>query len=612
MGCGAGALRAQGPAGRYAADSGSSELLADAGRTTAISSACEAEAAEDGAGAKGDRVVTFCSEVSKHSKDPSIIAGGSSGSTAAWKGDWSALNADIPFGRTVTQEDKLATVKEVYIFRFLTQSQQWMVVDSLVPRFFHKGACITRQHEIGNTFFIIMQGDVRVVISGIKVRSMGKNAYFGERALLFDEPRTATVEAEGDVDLLCLEKQDFMEIVPGLLHKQLMYRIQLQDTSVKLEDLHKVQEIGRGGGGVVDLVEHHATAARYALKRVTKHNDGSIPRDVKREMDLLAMNDHPFVIYLVKTFDSPKHAYMLTELVPGGELYDAIRAMPLLLTRAEAQFYTGSIVLAMEALHARRIIYRDLKPQNVMIDMQGYVKLIDFGIATKLAPGQTKTYTIAGTPHYMSPEAMRGMGYGCSADVWAIGIILYELVCGCVPFGEEYESPDQIFSVVLAGEWSFPDFYKDQAGVKLIGDLLVMNPEKRYGCGREGISEVKRSEYFNRDDCRNDLFEDLLGRELEAPVVPNTETYHSEVASSRPLTKHSRAPSVNSSFMSSSSEEGCGERMTTEEVFDEPDAKQQQKSPSSQSAFDNKDGNQSRSSSKQACVYYKDTSSPRE
>merc|ERR1740138_1628442 len=210
------------------------------------------------------------------------------------------------------------------------------------------------------------------------------------------------------------------------MQQALMERIRLQDTSVTLKDVRQIKVIGKGAAGVVRLVQHKKTGTRYALKRVKKQ-DGKIPDEVKRECDLLAENDHPFIMALVKTFETTTSVYMLTELITGGELHAAIRQIPTVLSRARAQFYTGSVVIVLEELADRNTVYRDLKPENVMLDAQGYLKLIDFGIAKKMPQGESRTFTLIGTPHYMAPEVARGSGYGTEVDLWSLGVIFFEL-----------------------------------------------------------------------------------------------------------------------------------------------------------------------------------------
>merc|ERR1719183_2659285 len=124
------------------------------------------------------------------------------------------------------------------------------------------------------------------------------------------------------------------------------------------------------------------------------------------------------------------------------------------------------MVLVLESLQDRNIVYRDLKPENVMLDQQGYLKLIDFGIAKKLEveAGRNKTFTMIGTPHYMAPEVMRGHGYGTEVDIWSFGVMVFEFVCGYLPFADELEDPTEVCTAVLKDALSFPAGYKDPNG----------------------------------------------------------------------------------------------------------------------------------------------------
>merc|ERR1719215_1095992 len=137
-----------------------------------------------------------------------------------------------------------------------------------------------------------------------------------------------------------------------------------------------------------------------------------------RESELLNENRHPFIMRLVNLYETQQYAYMLTELITGGELHAAIRSITTTLSRTQTQFYAGSLVLVLEELLERNIVFRDLKPENVMLDHQGYLKLIDFGIAKKFEENQSRTFTMIGTPHYMAPETMLGKGYGSEVDLW--------------------------------------------------------------------------------------------------------------------------------------------------------------------------------------------------
>lgn len=421
---------------------------------------------------------------------------------------------------------KFVLAKKVHIFRHLSQEQTNNLVKSFVLQRYRQGAHVINQGEMGTAFFVISSGEVKVTIDSREIRTMGKNAYFGERALLFDEPRTASVEVTStEAELWSIEKKTFSAIVKGNMQAELMHRIRLQDTSVTLKDVKQVKVIGAGAAGVVRLVEHKKTGMRYALKRVQKHH-GKIPDEVKRECDLLAENDHPFIMALVKTFQTDKYVYILTELITGGELHGAIRMIPTVLSRSHAQFYTGSLIIVLEELSDRNIVYRDLKPENVMLDAQGYLKLIDFGIAKKLEEGKNRTFTMIGTPHYMAPEVMRGHGYSTEVDLWSLGVMLFEFVCGYLPFADELDDPTEVCTAVLKHNLTFPSRYRDQQGRALMQGLLCRQPKKRLGAGIHGYEDVKNAEFFRVGHTGgSDLFNKIMGRELDPPVLPRGETY---------------------------------------------------------------------------------------
>jgi len=279
---------------------------------------------------------------------------------------------------------RLAVTKKVHIFRHLSQEQTNKLIKSFQLQKYKKGDRVIEQGTTGSCFFVIASGEVAVQINGKTVRSLGKHGYFGERALLFDEPRTATINISSETaELWSIDKTTFFDIVQGKMHQELMKRIALQDTSVALKDVQHIRVIGIGAAGVVRLVQHKKTNTRYALKRVHK-DQGKIPEEVKRECSLLSESDHPFIMKMVKTFETKKSVYILSELIIGGDLFSAIRQIPTVLSRSQAQFYAGSLLIILEELSDRNIVYRDLKPENVMLDHQGYLKLIDFGIAKKL------------------------------------------------------------------------------------------------------------------------------------------------------------------------------------------------------------------------------------
>jgi cGMP-dependent protein kinase len=183
--------------------------------------------------------------------------------------------------------------------------------------------------------------------------------------------------------------------------------------------LRPVKMLGTGMFGSVALVAHDTRDMLFAIKSVprTKVDAYDIQESLMLERNILMQLDHTFIMKLYQTMKDEERVYFLCEYVDGCDLFDAIRAMGLL-TDTDSKFYVACLVLILEYLHDRDIVYRDLKPENVMADAQGYPKLIDFGTAKVI---DTRTYTIVGTPHYMAPEIITGKGYDGKVDYWALG-----------------------------------------------------------------------------------------------------------------------------------------------------------------------------------------------
>lgn len=202
---------------------------------------------------------------------------------------------------------------------------------------------------------------------------------------------------------------------------------------------------------------------------------------------------------------------MLFEFLAGGELFSRLRREGRFSIDV-ALFYSSEILLALQFLHRNNIVYRDLKPENLLIDNYGHIKLADFGFAKELV--MDRTITLCGTPEYLAPEIVRGskhIGYGKSVDWWALGILLFEMLAGYPPF---YDcDPTGIYKKIIAGIIEFPRFFSLRTK-DLIRKLL--NPEVKYrlGCKDDG-EEIKNHKWYRAVD-----FDDILKRKIPAPWVP--------------------------------------------------------------------------------------------
>ena len=175
----------------------------------------------------------------------------------------------------------------------------------------------------------------------------------------------------------------------------------------------------------------------------------------------------------------------------------------------KSQFYIGQVIIALEYFHNHNIIYRNLKPENILINKNGYIKITDFELVKKI---EDRTYTLCGTPGYMAPEIILNTGYSMGVDWWAVGILLYEMICGVDPFDDD--SPMKIYENILEGKIKFSSDFDDKSK-SLIKHLLERDVSKRYGNLKYGVEDIKNHEFFN-----NLNWDKLLNQEIPAEFIP--------------------------------------------------------------------------------------------
>ena len=317
-----------------------------------------------------------------------------------------------------------------------------------------------------------------------------------------------------------ISKTDFIEILNEKMRAMLLERIELQDDNISLDDLVVIKLLGSGMFGNVFLVQHKISKKFYALKAVDRRKIFAyqIEENIVLERRILLQLDHVLIMKLVRTFKDSKRLYFLVEYIKGMDLFDVIRKLQII-KEPDARFYIGCIFTIIEHLHERDIIFRDLKPENMVVDSQGYPKLIDFGTA-KFIRG--RTYTIVGTPHYMAPEIITGNGYGLPADYWTIGIMLFEFMFGGVPFGEDENDPYSIYTKIQERRLVFPQWVDNKYKIKeLINQLLSKNPASRLGGNFEKLKSHPWFLGFNWDK--------IISKEIVPPYVPKISHIETEI-----------------------------------------------------------------------------------
>ncbi|XP_028822509.1 microtubule-associated serine/threonine-protein kinase 1-like isoform X3 [Denticeps clupeoides] len=296
-------------------------------------------------------------------------------------------------------------------------------------------------------------------------------------------------------------------------------------------DFQTIKLISNGAYGAVYLVRHRDTRQRFAMKKINKQN--LLLRNQIRqafvERDILTFAENPFVVSMFCSFETRRHLCMVMEYVEGGDcatLLKSIGALPLEMAR----MYFAETVLALEYLHTYGIVHRDLKPDNLLITSMGHIKLTDFGLSkmglmsltTNLYEGHIEKDArefldkqVCGTPEYIAPEVILRQGYGKPVDWWAMGIILYEFLVGCVPFFGD--TPEELFGQVISDDvvWPEGDQVLPADTQNLISALLQTNPLLRLGTG--GAFEVKQHTFFAELDWNS-----LLRQKAE--FVPHLES----------------------------------------------------------------------------------------
>ncbi|CAD5212725.1 unnamed protein product [Bursaphelenchus okinawaensis] len=293
-----------------------------------------------------------------------------------------------------------------------------------------------------------------------------------------------------------------------------------------LDDFNMLKVIGRGSYAKVVQAEHKVTKQIYAIKIIKKSmflEEDDLDWIQTEKSVFETASNHPFLVGLHSCFQSDSRLFFVIEFIPGGDLMFHMQHQQRL-PEDHARFYSAEIILALNFLHSRNIIYRDLKLDNVLLDQHGHVKLTDFGMCKENIGPNDVTNTFCGTPNYIAPEILRGEDYGFSVDYWALGVLMYEMMAGRSPFqlpGNENEenAEDTLFHTILERQIRIPRHLSVRAANVLKG-FLNKDPTLRLGCKKdieEGMGDIKMNGFF-RDNID---WAALERRQVLPPYNPN-------------------------------------------------------------------------------------------
>ncbi|XP_051990124.1 serine/threonine-protein kinase N2-like isoform X2 [Xyrauchen texanus] len=282
-----------------------------------------------------------------------------------------------------------------------------------------------------------------------------------------------------------------------------------------LKDFKCVAVLGRGHFGKVLLAEYGITGEMFAIKALKK---GDIfTRDEveslmceKRIFETVNSVRHPFLVNLFACFQTKDHVCFVMEYAAGGDLMMHIHADVFLEPRAT--FYAACVVLGLQFLHEHKIVYRDLKLDNLLLDTEGFVKIADFGLCKEGMGCHDRTSTFCGTPEFLAPEVLTETSYTRAVDWWGLGVLIFEMLVGESPFPGDDE--EEVFDSIVNDEVRYPRFLSTEA-ISIMRKLLRRDPERRLGAGERDAEDVKKHLFF-----RNIDWDGLLAKKVKPPFVP--------------------------------------------------------------------------------------------
>lgn len=278
----------------------------------------------------------------------------------------------------------------------------------------------------------------------------------------------------------------------------------------RLEDYDRIQAIGSGAYGEVYLVRDKSTFSYHAMKVVEKSivvQRKNVEQSIM-ERRILQSIEHPFLISLEAAFKDNVYLYLVLPFISGGDLFTSIHRYGGL-SETLGKFYAAQLVLGLEYLHHCCVVHRDVKPENVLINSNGYLLICDFGFCKLI---KKRTWTLCGTPEYLAPEIILSKGYSFSVDWWALGVLIYEMCTGYPPFITS--NANKLYEKIIEGSYKFPDTLSSDLKY-LIKGFLQTDPTKRLGSMTSGSYEIKNHTWF-----RGTNWHQLLQQKELAPYIP--------------------------------------------------------------------------------------------
>jgi len=378
--------------------------------------------------------------------------------------------------------------------------------------------------KLGDTsrqaFFFITSGEVIQKDQFDNILKYRSHEYFGsnnmkpwDKNLLNEFTYTVTESCE----MLVLTIENVKTMYP-ILGETLFGSDNILKKSFTMSSIKKHRLLGAGTFGKVWLVEDIDDNSPYALKQQEKGTilEYNVLKGVFREKTIMETINSPFVIKIIGAFQTDTSVCTITKIYPGGELFSIIHSETGDgMDEKTAAFYSASILEGLSFLHKKKILFRDMKPENILINEKGYTVIIDLGFAKVV---YDKTYTLCGTPMYLAPECILYKGHDRAADLWGFGIITYEIITGITPFHSPGIDQVTLLKRICRGEYAYEAIAVSPDAEDLIESFLRIRPDERLGMQANCEADIHRHKWFEDIDWNK-----LKTQEMKAPWVPKLE-----------------------------------------------------------------------------------------
>ena len=421
--------------------------------------------------------------------------------------------------------NELIIFRSFTIFNLLDEDELFPLISLVIHNNYKKDDILINEEKKCESFYLIVSGEVKhKFYNNETVIRYSEGECFGELFLLDGEDEflkdSYIVVNSEKLNTLEIPKEIFFDLLQKpKINDYIKVKMCLEDKSILLSDLYYITSLGKGKFGNVYLV--HNGIFIYAIKVVFRNfikNTSKAWKYLQNENNILKLLNFQFIIRLVKTFKTKEFVYFLMEYSTGSQLDSVLDILVNRTTINIVRFYGGILFLILDYLAKQKVIHRDIKPSNIMVDSNGYIKLVDFGAAKRILNGYAKT--IIGTPFYMAPEIVAGKNYSFSSDYYSVGVCLYFMYYKKYPFGMGINDIYLIYQEILKKPLSFHGLNNQNNLLNdLIKHLLNKEPALRISC----LANIKSHPFFK--DFEWDL---LFAKKLNPPYLPSNGRNYTE------------------------------------------------------------------------------------